>query len=101
MAIETPVREPTRQSTEGGGREREHTHPAVIHTHDHFHVTDYAAEVEGAVLHRVAWHTHDHNHAILTHNRDHGREDEDRHHGREVHIHDHSALTEVLREPSR
>ena len=101
MAIETLVREATRQYAEGAGLEREHTHPAVVHTHDHYHVTHYAAEVEGAVLHRVAWHTHEHNHAILTHSHDYSREDEERHHAREVHVHDHSMPIETLREPSQ
>jgi hypothetical protein len=54
------------QRTEGEGREPEHTHPAVTHSHDHWHVSHHVNEA-GEVEHRVYWHTHSHNHAGLTH----------------------------------
>lgn len=82
----------TQQHSEGHGKEAEHTHPPMTHSHDHYHVTHYH---KGGVLsdwdHRTAWHTHEHNHAPLTHSHDYSREDEEKEHGKESHIHDHTA----------
>ena len=81
------------QRTEGEGREPEHTHPPVEHTHDHWHVSHHVTS-DGQVEHRVSWHTHAHNHSELTHSHDYRRQEEEEHHAREAHIHDHAAPTE-------
>jgi len=83
------------QYTEGQGREPEHTHPPVVHTHDHYHVSHHHRSGVGAVAgeweHRTYWHTHEHNHAPLTHSHDYGQQDEEAEHAKEAHIHDHLA----------
>ncbi len=81
------------QRVEGQGTAPEHTHPAVTHSHDHWHVSHHV-EDDGRVEHRTYWHTHPHNHGELTHSHDHSQEDEERHHAKEAHIHDHAAPTE-------
>ena len=83
----------TEQRTEGQGREPEHTHPATVHRHDHWHVSHHVTD-DGRVEHRTYWHTHEHNHTELTHSHDYSQEEEERHHGREAHVHDHAAPTE-------
>jgi hypothetical protein len=87
-----------RQGTEGEGKEPEHTHPAIEHSHDHWHVSHHH---KGGLLgddfeHRASWHTHAHNHAPLTHGHDYSQEEEERDHAKEAHIHDHTAPTEHL-----
>ena len=85
----------TAQRTEGEGREPTHTHPAVTHSHDQYHVTHHHTGGAGDSLeHRVYWHTHPHNHNELTHSHDYDRDDEEQHHGREAHVHDHAAPTQ-------
>lgn len=85
------------QIVEGEGREPHHTHPAVVHSHDHYHVSHHhrsgMAGVVGEFEHRAYWHTHIHDHAQLTHSHDYNHADEEEHHGREAHIHDHAAPT--------
>lgn len=81
------------QFTEGEGRAPEHTHPAVTHEHDHWHITHHVSD-NGQVEHRVYWHTHPHNHNELTHSHDYSVQQEEEHHAREAHIHDHAAPTE-------
>lgn len=81
------------QRVEGQGTAPEHSHPAVTHSHDHWHVSHHV-EDDGRVEHRTSWHTHPHNHGELTHSHDHSQEDEERHHAKEAHIHDHAAPTE-------
>jgi len=81
-----------RQYTEGEGREPEHTHPPVVHSHDHYHVTHH--HVRGSsegFEHRVYWHTHEHNHSPMTHSHDYPHTDEEQHHAKEAHVHDHNA----------
>jgi len=80
------------QHTEGQGRAPEHTHPAVTHEHDHWHISHHVTD-DGQVEHRVSWHTHPHNHAELTHSHDYAQEGEERDHAKEAHIHDHTAPT--------
>ncbi len=79
-----------RQYTEGEGREPEHSHPPVVHTHDHYHVVHYHRE-DGGFDHREYWHTHEHNHSQLVHSHDFEQGDENDRHGKEAHIHDHAA----------
>jgi hypothetical protein len=81
------------QRTEGTGKEPEHTHLPVIHSHDHWHVSHHVTD-DGQVEHRTYWHTHEHNHNLLTHSHDYERRDEEGHHAQEAHIHDHAAPAE-------
>ena len=79
------------QRTEGEGEVPEHTHPAVVHTHDHYHVTHHHSDNPlNEWEHRAYWHTHEHNHNTLTHSHDYDRADEDARHPKEAHIHDHA-----------
>jgi hypothetical protein len=83
------------QVTEGTGKEPEHTHPPVTHSHDHWHVSHHHSGGLGDDFeHRAYWHTHAHNHNALTHSHDFSRADEEAHHDKEAHIHDHAAPTE-------
>jgi hypothetical protein len=71
----------------------EHSHEAVVHTHEHPHVThnrrEGADELLGEWEHLTALHTHEHNHAALTHSHLPHENAEHEHLG-EAHIHDHS-----------
>jgi hypothetical protein len=80
------------QRVEGQGAAPEHTHPAVTHSHNHWHVSHHV-EADGSVEHRTYWHTHLHNHGELTHSHDYSQADEERDHAKEAHIHDHTAPT--------
>lgn len=81
-----------RQYTEGRGKEAEHTHPGVVHTHDHWHVTHHHVGGDsGDFEHRIYWHTHEHNHSELTHSHDYAHLAEDQEHAKEAHVHDHAA----------
>lgn len=82
-----------RQRVDGDGKESVHTHPAVTHDHDHWHISHHVGADE-QVEHRTSWHTHAHNHTELVHSHDYTRADEEQHHGREAHIHDHASPTE-------
>lgn len=82
------------QTVEG---EHAHTHDAVVHSHDHYHVTHHHRSGIGGALgdfeHRTSWHTHGHDHGPLTHSHDYDHDDETAHHGKEAHVHDHSHPT--------
>ncbi|HUZ00624.1 MAG TPA: hypothetical protein VMU89_09745 [Thermomicrobiaceae bacterium] len=79
------------QTTEGEGKEPTHTHPAIVHSHDHYHVTHHhTGGLLGEFEHRTYWHTHEHDHSALTHSHDYTHEDEDEHHAKEAHVHDHA-----------
>lgn len=79
------------QSVQGQGKTPAHTHPAVTHTHDHWHITHHHRDNVpiGEWEHQASWHTHEHNHGPLTHSHDYSREEEEQHHASEAHIHDH------------
>ncbi len=67
-----------------------HTHDAMVHNHEHLHVTHYLhAGARGTLEHLLANHRHEHNHAAVTHAHL-PHEDEAREHRREAHIHDHA-----------
>jgi hypothetical protein len=90
----------TQQGTASGQRvvgdeQHEHAHGAVVHTHDHYHVSHYHT---GGVLaqfeHRTTYHEHAHNHGPLVHahsDRTEGAERQD--HDSTAHTHDHEAPT--------
>jgi len=45
-----------------------HSHPGVVHTHDHFHVSHHRRGVVGGVFdHQTHYHVHEHHHALLVH----------------------------------
>lgn len=84
----------TMQRTEGEGKVPEHTHEALVHIHDHYHIAHFqSGGILGEWAHRSFWHTHEHNHNVLVHSHDYEREEEDAHHGREAHVHDHASPT--------
>src|SRR5438552_16285691 len=73
----------------------QHSHDAVVHVHDHYHVTHHHSDgVLGEFEHRTHYHEHEHNHAPLVHahaNRSEMEERED--HDGTAHTHDHAAPT--------
>jgi hypothetical protein len=81
---------PVQQRTEGARREPEHTHPAVSHTHDDYHlVHHHTLNPLGEWEHRTYWHTHEHQHSEIVHSHDYSQ-DERQHHGKEAHTHRHA-----------
>lgn len=67
-----------------------HEHPAVVHGHEHFHLTHYAHQNEPANLeHLLSSHGHDHNHAAVQHLHV-PHDNADAEHRREAHVHDHA-----------
>ena len=82
-----PTREPMQptaagdtapQRVQGEGKEPTHAHPAVTHTHDHWHITHHHRDgmLVGEWEHKSSWHTHEHNHGPMTHSHDYSREEE-------------------------
>ncbi len=71
-----------------------HSHQAVVHGHEHPHVTHHCkGGAGGAVEHLVATHAHEHNHAAVEHAHV-PHQNAEREHAHECHIHDHSHPTE-------
>ena len=74
----------------------EHSHEAVVHTHQHPHVThnrrEGADELVGEWEHLTALHLHEHNQSAVTHSHLPHENAEHEHLG-EAHIHDHSHPT--------
>jgi hypothetical protein len=73
-----------------------HSHEAVVHAHEHPHVThnrrEGPDEVMGEWEHLTGLHEHEHNHSMLEH-RHLAHEDAAHEHLGEAHIHDHSHPT--------
>jgi hypothetical protein len=71
----------------------EHSHEAIVHTHEHPHVThnrrEGTDEVVGEWEHLTALHEHEHNHSAIAHSHLPHENAEHEHLG-EAHIHDHS-----------
>jgi hypothetical protein len=65
-----------------------HDHQAIVHEHEHTHVTHYDRPGE-ETTHMVARHAHEHNHPALSHDHE-PHEDPDKEHLRESHVHDHA-----------
>jgi len=76
-----------------GDAEHEHVHPAVIHTHDHYHVSHHhTGGMLGEFEHRSHYHSHEHNHAPIDHAHEDRSEDEERQeHDGMAHTHDHGS----------
>lgn len=76
-----------------GDEENEHSHPAVVHTHDHYHVSHHhTGGILGEFTHRSHYHQHEHNHAPLVHaHKGRSADDERGDHDLMAHTHDHEA----------
>lgn len=76
-----------------GDEQNEHMHPAITHTHDHYHVSHHhkSGELLGVFEHRSHYHSHEHNHARLVHaHSGHDVNDERNEHDEMAHTHDHT-----------
>lgn len=75
------------------GHMEEHTHQAIVHTHQHPHVThnrrEGAEEMLGEWDHLTALHSHEHNHSAVAHAHLPHEMPEHEHLG-EAHVHDHA-----------
>ena len=82
------------QTTVGDkAKDQEHSHPEVIHVHDHYHVTHrHTGGPFGEFEHKARYHSHEHNHAALVHGHS-GGADEDDEHEKDAHVHDHEMPT--------
>ena len=78
-----------------GDERHEHRHPALVHRHDHYHVTHHhTGGVLGEFEHRTRYHMHEHNHAPLVHGHDgQSSEEEWADHESTAHTHDHDDPT--------
>jgi hypothetical protein len=66
----------------------QHTHDAVVHDHDHWHVTHNWSETARTFEHLASRHSHEHDHAALEHAHA-PHADVEREHAGEAHVHDH------------
>jgi len=76
-----------------GDTANEHSHPPIVHTHDHYHVSHHhTGGPLGEFEHRSHYHLHEHNHAPLVHaHHERSEEDERQDHDGTAHIHDHGS----------
>ena len=65
----------------------QHTHDAMVHQHEHWHVTHNWSETASTFEHLAARHSHEHDHASLTHAHV-PHVDFDTEHAGEAHVHD-------------
>ena len=68
----------------------EHHHDAIVHTHEHYHVTHNYNDLTTGFDHLSSSHAHEHDHGELTH-RHHPHQSFEQEHGGEAHVHDHEA----------
>ena len=62
-----------------GDDQNEHSHDALVHSHDHYHVAHHhVSGTRNEFEHRAQYHVHEHNHAPLTHAHRGRSEDEER-----------------------
>lgn len=66
----------------------QHTHEAMVHQHEHWHVMHNWSETAGTFEHLAARHSHEHDHASVTHAHV-PHVDFDAEHAGEAHVHDH------------
>ena len=66
----------------------EHTHDAMVHDHEHWHVTHNYRQMTGGFEHLSWKHSHTHDHAAVTHAHW-PHEDFEAEHAGEAHDHDH------------
>jgi hypothetical protein len=66
-----------------------HRHDAVVHSHEHWHVTHNFSEMAGTFEHLASQHAHAHDHAELEHSHYPHRDFESEHKG-EAHEHYHA-----------
>jgi hypothetical protein len=76
-----------------GDEEHEHSHPPLVHAHDHWHVSHHhTGGLLGEFEHRSQYHVHEHNHALTVHaHKNLSENDELRDHEEAAHVHDHDA----------
>ena len=67
----------------------QHRHDAVVHSHEHWHVTHNFSEMAGTFEHLASLHAHEHDHAELEHSHYPHRDFESEHKG-EAHEHYHA-----------
>ena len=65
-----------------------HAHEAMVHDHEHWHVTHNWSDTAGTFEHLASRHSHQHSHAPLEHTHV-AHADVAREHAGEAHIHDH------------
>lgn len=65
-----------------------HRHEAMVHSHQHYHVTHNSTGGSQPFEHLSSRHDHEHDHAALGHSH-YPHQDFDREHGGEAHVHDH------------
>lgn len=65
-----------------------HKHDAMVHTHEHVHITHHAKGGSAQIEHLVSTHSHEHNHAAVDHSHAPHRNVEQEH-SHEAHIHNH------------
>ena len=66
----------------------QHIHDAIVHNHEHWHVTHNWSATAGTFEHLASRHSHEHDHAALTHAHV-PHVDFDSEHAGEAHVHDH------------
>lgn len=76
----------------------EHHHDAMVHDHEHWHVTHNFRAISGGFEHLSWKHAHEHDHAELTHSHV-PHEDFDSEHADEAHDHDHGEPVKAARAP--
>jgi hypothetical protein len=88
--------QPHREQEVVGDERNAHGHPAVTHTHDHYHVSHQhkSGEMLGSFEHKATYHSHEHNHNAILHAHS-GRdpETETHEHAQMAHTHDHEHPT--------
>jgi hypothetical protein len=75
-----------------------HDHKAIVHEHDHWHVTHNWSETAGTFEHLASRHSHVHDHAAISHEHV-PHVDFDSEHPGEAHVHDHDEPVEPHRKP--
>lgn len=71
---------------------QEHQHDAIVHTHDHYHVSHVHrsdAEPGAEFEHRAHYHVHEHDHAPYVHGHAYPVSEEGIEHAKIAHDHDH------------
>lgn len=74
-----------------------HDHEALVHEHEHWHVTHNWSENARTFEHLAAHHAHKHDHAALTHAHVPHQDFESEHRG-EAHVHDHDQPVDTPRQ---
>ena len=73
----------------------EHDHDAIVHSHEHYHVTHNFREMTGGFEHLSSEHEHKHDHTPVNHGH-YPHQDLQHEHLGEAHVHDHVQPARVL-----